>query len=204
MRAAAPLRVLPAQLARRPRAGASRAATCALRAGRPALRATVCSSSRALSAAVAEKAAASSGADKAVALALEPAPPRFGSSIPRGDTAGAALVIEDVSVQAGDRDLLTDASMRVLPGQRVGLVGAEALPMRVARVAPGSHALTTRFACAQVPTAAASRLFFAQSAACGWRTAAALRAPQSWRLRIWSRLACLAALRRCGKRLAAA
>ena len=142
MRTAAPLRgVLPA-LACCPRAAASRAATSAQRAGRPALRATVCSSSRALSAAVAEKAAAGSVAEKAVALALEPVPPRFGSSIPRGDTAGAALVIEDVSVQAGDRDLLTDASLRVLPGQRVGLVGAAALLFAAPRRAAPRRAHT--------------------------------------------------------------
>ena len=123
MRAAAPVRVLPLQLAHRPpRAGASRA-TRTQRTARSVLRATVCSSSRALSAAVAEKAVASSVAEKA-AVASAKAPPRFGSSIPRGETAGAALVIEDVSVQAGDRDLLTDASLRVMPGQRVGLVGA--------------------------------------------------------------------------------
>ncbi|KAG2439392.1 hypothetical protein HXX76_004749 [Chlamydomonas incerta] len=44
--------------------------------------------------------------------------------IPRGETAGATLVLEDVTVQAGDRDLLTDVSWKLMPGQRAGLVGA--------------------------------------------------------------------------------
>ncbi|GFR43392.1 hypothetical protein Agub_g4469 [Astrephomene gubernaculifera] len=44
--------------------------------------------------------------------------------VPRGDTAGATLVLEGVTLQAGDRDLLTDVSYRLLPGQRAGLVGA--------------------------------------------------------------------------------
>ncbi|PNW82055.1 hypothetical protein CHLRE_06g271850v5 [Chlamydomonas reinhardtii] len=44
--------------------------------------------------------------------------------IPRGETAGATLVLEDVTVQAGDRDLLSDVSWKLMPGQRAGLVGA--------------------------------------------------------------------------------
>eukprot|EP00878_Enallax_costatus_P024231 GHUV01025841.1.p1 GENE.GHUV01025841.1~~GHUV01025841.1.p1 ORF type:complete len:301 (-),score=51.19 GHUV01025841.1:467-1288(-) len=44
--------------------------------------------------------------------------------IPRGETAGAVLVLEDVTLQAGDRDLLESADWRMMPGQRVGLVGA--------------------------------------------------------------------------------
>ncbi|KAF5838245.1 P-loop containing nucleoside triphosphate hydrolase protein [Dunaliella salina] len=45
-------------------------------------------------------------------------------SVPRGETAGAILVVDNVTIQAGDRDLLQDVSWRVLPGQRWGLVGA--------------------------------------------------------------------------------
>ncbi|DBB07409.1 TPA: hypothetical protein ACH3X3_008894 [Trebouxia sp. C0006] len=47
-----------------------------------------------------------------------------GENIPRGDTAGANLILENVTVQAGHRDLLEDVSWRLMPGQRVGLVGA--------------------------------------------------------------------------------
>lgn len=39
------------------------------------------------------------------------------------DTGGAVLVLEDVILSAGGRDLLTGASWRLLPGQRTGLVG---------------------------------------------------------------------------------
>jgi len=107
------LRALPAQPRGAPGIGAApRAAPRAHRPARSALRVAVCSSSRALSAAVAEKAAS-----------VPQAAPRFAATIPRGETGGAALVVEDVSIQAGDRDLLTDAAMRIMPGQRVGLVG---------------------------------------------------------------------------------
>ncbi|KAL6751554.1 P-loop containing nucleoside triphosphate hydrolase protein [Haematococcus lacustris] len=44
--------------------------------------------------------------------------------VPRGETAGAAMVIDKVSIQAGDRDLLEEVSLRVMPGQRWGLVGS--------------------------------------------------------------------------------
>jgi len=44
--------------------------------------------------------------------------------IPRGDTAGAMFVMRDVMLTVGDRDLLVAASMRVEPGEVVGLVGA--------------------------------------------------------------------------------
>ncbi|KAG2502022.1 hypothetical protein HYH03_000516 [Edaphochlamys debaryana] len=44
--------------------------------------------------------------------------------IPRGETAGATLILDGVTVQAGDRDLLSDVSWRLMPGQRAGLVGA--------------------------------------------------------------------------------
>ncbi|KAL0040705.1 hypothetical protein WJX79_002387 [Trebouxia sp. C0005] len=49
---------------------------------------------------------------------------QHGENIPRGDTAGANLILENVTVQAGHRDLLEDVSWRLMPGQRVGLVGA--------------------------------------------------------------------------------
>ncbi|CAI5475208.1 unnamed protein product [Closterium sp. Yama58-4] len=41
-----------------------------------------------------------------------------------GDTAGAAFLLEDVTLSAGDRDLLSLVSWRVMPGERVGLVGS--------------------------------------------------------------------------------
>ena len=44
--------------------------------------------------------------------------------MPRGDTAGAVIILQDVRVSAGDRDLVTDATVRVEPGTIVGLVGA--------------------------------------------------------------------------------
>ncbi|GLI70270.1 hypothetical protein VaNZ11_015202 [Volvox africanus] len=49
-------------------------------------------------------------------------PPDF--PVPRGETAGATLIMDGVTVQAGDRDLLSDVSWRLMPGQRAGLVGA--------------------------------------------------------------------------------
>ena len=45
-------------------------------------------------------------------------------AIPRGETAGAVMLLEDVTVQAGVRDLLDGVSWRMMPGQRIGLVGA--------------------------------------------------------------------------------
>ena len=42
----------------------------------------------------------------------------------RGETAGAVLVADAVSLQAGERDLMTAVEWRVMPGTRVGLVGA--------------------------------------------------------------------------------
>ncbi|MEW5302176.1 MAG: hypothetical protein WDW36_004981 [Sanguina aurantia] len=58
--------------------------------------------------------------------AKQVAPPRAAGdfNIPRGETAGAAMVLEGVTVQAGDRDLLEEVEWRLMPGQRVGLVGA--------------------------------------------------------------------------------
>lgn len=50
------------------------------------------------------------------------------SLIPRGETSGAVLVVDGVSVQAGERDLMTDVDWRVMPGQRVGLTGANGAP----------------------------------------------------------------------------
>ena len=44
--------------------------------------------------------------------------------MPRGDTAGAVLLLRDVRVTVGDRDLLVDANLRVEPGETVALVGA--------------------------------------------------------------------------------
>ena len=43
--------------------------------------------------------------------------------IPYGNTSGAALRITDVMLSVGDVDLLTEASVAVMPGQVVGLVG---------------------------------------------------------------------------------
>jgi ATPase subunit of ABC transporter with duplicated ATPase domains len=34
------------------------------------------------------------------------------------------MVVEDVTIQAGVRDLLSNVSWRLMPGHRVGLVGA--------------------------------------------------------------------------------
>ena len=44
--------------------------------------------------------------------------------VPRGDTAGAMMVLRDVRMTVGDRDLLVGANLRVEPGEVVGLVGA--------------------------------------------------------------------------------
>ncbi|KAL3130251.1 hypothetical protein ABBQ38_008084, partial [Trebouxia sp. C0009 RCD-2024] len=52
------------------------------------------------------------------------APAQQVDNIPRGETAGANLILENATVQAGHRDLLEDVSWRLMPGQRVGLVGA--------------------------------------------------------------------------------
>jgi ABC-type branched-subunit amino acid transport system ATPase component len=43
---------------------------------------------------------------------------------PRGDTRGAALLLEDVLLSVGSEDLLTSASLRIEPGECVGLVGS--------------------------------------------------------------------------------
>eukprot|EP00899_Mesostigma_viride_P021830 jgi/Mesvir1/29649/Mv21492-RA.3 len=60
-------------------------------------------------------------------VAARAAPPQVKEKkvqIPRGDTAGAAMILEEVSVSTGDADLLINASMRVNSGDRVGLVGS--------------------------------------------------------------------------------
>jgi ATP-binding cassette subfamily F protein uup len=48
----------------------------------------------------------------------------MGGNVPRGDTAGAIMVVENVTIQAGERDLMTDIDWRLMAGHRVGLVGA--------------------------------------------------------------------------------
>jgi ATP-binding cassette subfamily F protein uup len=61
----------------------------------------------------------------AAATATASAPPAvMGANVPRGETAGAVLVVENVTLQVGERDLLTDVDWRLMPGHRVGLVGA--------------------------------------------------------------------------------
>ena len=54
------------------------------------------------------------------------------NDVPRGDTAGAMMVLRDVRVTVGDRDLLVDANLRVEPGEVVGLVGANGCEVHVA------------------------------------------------------------------------
>ena len=46
------------------------------------------------------------------------------AEVPRGDTAGAMMTMNDARLTVGDRDLLTNASLRIEPGETVGLVGA--------------------------------------------------------------------------------
>jgi ABC-type nitrate/sulfonate/bicarbonate transport system ATPase subunit len=60
------------------------------------------------------------------AAAAPAAPPAADSDIapPRGDTRGAALLVEDVLLSVGPEDLLLGASLRVEPGECIGLVGA--------------------------------------------------------------------------------
>jgi ATPase subunit of ABC transporter with duplicated ATPase domains len=40
-----------------------------------------------------------------------------------GDTSGAVLAVEGVSISAGERDIVTDVTWRVMQDERVGLVG---------------------------------------------------------------------------------
>ena len=65
---------------------------------------------------------------RAVRAAAAPAapPPSADADIapPRGDTRGAALLVEDVLLSVGPEDLLLGASLRVEPGECIGLVGA--------------------------------------------------------------------------------
>lgn len=60
------------------------------------------------------------------AAAPAAAPPTADTDIdpPRGDTRGAALLVEDVLLSVGPEDLLLGAKLRVEPGECVGLVGA--------------------------------------------------------------------------------
>lgn len=46
--------------------------------------------------------------------------------VPRGDTAGAMMLLASVRLTVGDRDLLSDSSLRVEPGETVGLVAGPA------------------------------------------------------------------------------
>jgi ABC-type glutathione transport system ATPase component len=63
-------------------------------------------------------------APPAPALAQNDAAKRFEAAIPRGETSGAVLIVDQVSISAGDRDLMVDVDLRVMPSQRLGLVGA--------------------------------------------------------------------------------
>lgn len=65
-------------------------------------------------------------ASAAVTATAVPAPAHtvMGANVPRGETAGAVMVIDGVTIQAGERDLLQDVEWRLMPGHRVGLVGA--------------------------------------------------------------------------------
>jgi ABC-type multidrug transport system fused ATPase/permease subunit len=58
----------------------------------------------------------------AAATAVKTAGPQW--EIPRGNTAGTVLEVEDVTVAVGEVDLLVGVDWKMLPGQRVGLVGA--------------------------------------------------------------------------------
>jgi len=40
-----------------------------------------------------------------------------------GETGGAILLVDEVTIAAGNRDILVEASMQVMTGERVGLVG---------------------------------------------------------------------------------
>lgn len=61
----------------------------------------------------------------AVASAPPTEPPAAAEdTVPRGETAGAVMIMDDVTLQAGERDLLIDSDWRLMPGHRVGLVGA--------------------------------------------------------------------------------
>lgn len=49
-------------------------------------------------------------------------PPKFDS--PRGDTRGAIVLLEGVNVRVGSESLLEDLELRIEPGEKVGLIGA--------------------------------------------------------------------------------
>ncbi|GBF92144.1 hypothetical protein Rsub_04491 [Raphidocelis subcapitata] len=44
--------------------------------------------------------------------------------VPRGETAGAVALMEGITLQVGERDLLQEVDWKLMPGHRVGLVGA--------------------------------------------------------------------------------
>jgi ABC-type multidrug transport system fused ATPase/permease subunit len=59
----------------------------------------------------------------AVATAVK-TKPAAQPEIPRGTTAGTVLEVEGVTVSVGEVDLMVDVDWKMMPGQRVGLVGA--------------------------------------------------------------------------------
>lgn len=105
----------------RPFRGGPPAFVCAAAATAEAPTASDSSSGTAAGTPAAASAKRSAAAAAAAAMA---AIREYELKIPRGDAAGAALILEDVHIQAGERDLLQDVSWRLMPGQRVGLVGA--------------------------------------------------------------------------------
>jgi ABC-type molybdenum transport system ATPase subunit/photorepair protein PhrA len=58
------------------------------------------------------------------ATAVKSAPAAPTDNIPRGNTAGTVLEVQDVTVSVGEVDLMVGVDWKMLPGQRVGLVGA--------------------------------------------------------------------------------
>jgi ATPase subunit of ABC transporter with duplicated ATPase domains len=62
----------------------------------------------------------------AAAVSLAPPPAKQQQlNVPRGETAGAVLTVNDLLLSAAaDRDLMSDVQWRVMPGERWGLVGA--------------------------------------------------------------------------------
>lgn len=69
--------------------------------------------------------AASAAAPAALATAAPPIAAAAAAEdlIPRGETAGAVMVMEGVTIQVGERDLLTNSDWQIMKGQRIGLVG---------------------------------------------------------------------------------
>jgi ABC-type transport system involved in cytochrome bd biosynthesis fused ATPase/permease subunit len=60
----------------------------------------------------------------AAATAVKTKPAAQQHEIPRGTTAGTVLEVEGVTVSVGEVDLMVDVDWKMMPGQRVGLVGA--------------------------------------------------------------------------------